>query len=276
MGTPRSRQRAGPAAILGRRRAGPAAILGRRRAQAIATRLGVSLREARQIAGLRQAEAAARADISQPRWSELERGLGHGATLGTWAVAASVVGGQLAAFLERLPGADRPRDAEHLKRQAALIGLARAGDWTARPELAARFGDARPLSIDVALVRSVRAEAVAVEVWDWFDDVGASFRGLGTKVLLLKQLLDGEQPDIEWRVRGLFVIRGTRRNRMLVAHLRALFEARFGGSSAHWLEALSRPRAALPEADGMLWSDGSGVLHPVRRGPWGRRARIEP
>jgi transcriptional regulator with XRE-family HTH domain len=248
------------------RRASPAAIFGRRRAQAIATRLGVALREARQVAGLRQVEAATRADISQPRWSELERGLGHGATLATWAVAASVVGEQLAAFLERMPGADRPRDAEHLRRQAALIELARSGGWTARPELAARFGDARPLSIDVALVRSPRAEAVAVEVWDWFDDVGASFRGLASKALLLTQVLQNERPGIDWRVRGLFVVRGTRRNRMLVGQLRGLFEARFGGSSLHWQLALTRPDAVLPEGDGMLWSDASGAIHPVRRG----------
>jgi hypothetical protein len=82
------------------RRAGPSAIAGRRRAQAVAERLGSALLDARHAAGLTQQQASAAAGLSQPRYSELERGLGSGASLETWAVAAAVVGEQLAAFLE--------------------------------------------------------------------------------------------------------------------------------------------------------------------------------
>jgi hypothetical protein len=119
----------------------------------------------------------------------------------------------------------------------------------------------------VALVRSATREAVAVEVWDWFDDVGAAFRGLASKVLLLTQLLRDEQPGIEWRVRGLFIIRGTHRNRRLVTDLGGLFGARFGGSSLRWHAALRRQDIAMPAADGMLWSHADGRLIAARLRP---------
>lgn len=153
-------------------------MIGRRRADAVATRLGTALRDGRLSAGASQAEAAGRAGISQQRWSDLERGLGKGASLETWAVAAAAVGSQLAAFLENLPGADRPRDIEHLRRQNALVELAAPGGWRGHPELAVDPIAPRSRSIDVALLRAARREAVAAEIWDWFADVGEAFRGL--------------------------------------------------------------------------------------------------
>src|SRR5689334_20119721 len=58
----------------------------------LASRLGSGLREARLMTGRGQTEAAARAGLSQPRYSELERGKGAGATIGTWVRAADAVG----------------------------------------------------------------------------------------------------------------------------------------------------------------------------------------
>src|SRR4051812_3495832 len=171
------------------RRAGTNAMRGRRRASAVATRLGVALRDARRATGMSQAEAAIAAGISQPRWSELERGLGANASLATWAAAAAAVGEQLVSFLERAPGATPPRDMEHLRRQAALIEAARAGVWHALPEFALDAGALRSRSVDVALVRSSRREAILAEIWDWFDDVGASLRSLdGKREALLERL----------------------------------------------------------------------------------------
>jgi transcriptional regulator with XRE-family HTH domain len=155
------------------RRAGGAAIAGRRRAQTLVTRLGVALRDARIATGITQAQAGSRCGLSQTRYGELERGLGSGASLETWAVAAATVGETLAAFLERAPGAAPPRDMEHLRRQNALVEIAASGGWTALPELAIDRGERRSRSIDVALVRHPTREAIAVEIWDWLDDVGA-------------------------------------------------------------------------------------------------------
>lgn len=218
--------------------------------------------------GIKQRQAADRSGISQPRWSELERGRGANATIETWAIAASAVGLQLASFLEGVPGAHRPRDMEHLLRQNALVELAAPGGWRALPELAVDTSP-RSRSIDVALIRLERREAVAAEIWDWFDDVGHAFRSHDAKKQLLIERLEREyQGNSPWRVRGLFVVRDTSRNRLLVRELGSLFASRFSGDPGGWLAALAAPDRLLPEADGLLWSDSRQELHRSRlRGP---------
>lgn len=238
-------------------------MIGRRRADAVATRLGTALRDGRVGAGERQADAGDRVGISQQRWSELERGLGNGASLETWAIAATAVGSQLAAFLEHLPGADRPRDIEHLRRQNALVEFAAAGGWRGHPELAVDPITPRSRSIDVALLRTARREAIAAEIWDWFADVGEAYRGLDAKRALLARRLTREG-DEQWRVRGLLIVRGTKRNRQLVRELAALFAGRFPARAADWLACLRDPANAMPADDGLLWSDRDGRVHASR------------
>jgi transcriptional regulator with XRE-family HTH domain len=242
---------------------------GRRRAADVAARLGVALRDARRSAGLRQADVAERAGLSQPRVSELERGKGTRSSLQTWGEVAAAVGEQLVGFLERAPGASLPRDIEHLRRQAALIDRAKPGGWTALPELAVDMASTRSRSIDVALVRSTRREAVVAEIWDWFDDVGAGLRSLDGKREAIRARLerDGGSGSQPWRVRCLYVVRQTRRNQQLLADLRALFAARFPASSTAWLRALGDPDAAMPHGHGLLWSRSSGALDSSRLGP---------
>lgn len=262
---------ANDAAAMGRpnrgRRTGAHTRRGLRRADAISTRLGTGLREGRLIDGSTQQLAADRSGISQPRWSELERGLGRSASIETWALAAAAVGLQLAAFLEGGPGADRPRDFEYLRRQDALVRFAARSGWAALPELAIDPSP-RSRSIEVVLVRLNAREAIAAEIWDWFDDVGAAFRGLDAKTRLLRARLEREHPgDQPWKVRGLFVVRGTRRNRLLLQEVAALFAARFPGSSKDWLCALADPNCAVSDADGVCWGDASGQLQAVRLRP---------
>lgn len=228
------------------------------------------------MSGRTQAEVADRAGVSQGLISLLERGRGTTASIETWACIAAAVGEHFVGFLELAPGATAPRDIEHLRRQSALIELARGGRWTALPELAIDPTVARSRAIDVALVRSVTREAVAVEVWDWFDDVGAALRGLDAKRSMLEARLMAEAaiesaPGLGWRVRGLFVVRDTRRNRALVAELRPLFSARFTGLAIGWLQALVQPSTPMPDGHGFLWSDRAGTrLHPARLGRGGR------
>jgi transcriptional regulator with XRE-family HTH domain len=241
-------------------RTGSHARRGRLRADTLANRLATAIREGRLIEGVTQLEAANRGGISQPRWSELERGLGAGASIETWSIAAAAVGSQLAAFLEGAPGAERPRDIEHARRQSALIEFAASGGWRALPELAVDPA-VRSRSIDVALVRELRREAAPFEIWDWFDDIGASFRGLDAKTHLLGERLKRDPQmvsDQSWRIAGCFVVRDTARNRRLVAELRPLFVARFPGSSSAWLHALRDPAAPMPGEDALLWSDRGG------------------
>jgi len=208
--------------------------------------------------------------MSQPFISHLERGRGTAASIETWSCVAAAVGEQYVGFLERAPGAGQPRDLEHLRRQSALVEIARTGGWTALPELAIDPGSTRSRSIDVALVRRIRGEAVVAEIWDWFDDVGAGMRSLDAKTATLATRLAVEPlPTGTWRVRGLYVVRDTRRNRALVGELRPLFAARFPGSSVAWLAALGDAERPVPEADGLLWSDSSGAA--LRASRFGQR-----
>jgi transcriptional regulator with XRE-family HTH domain len=246
------------------RRAGAQARVGRVRARQIALRLGVGLREARIGAGMTQAQVGDRAALSQTLISDLETGHGQGASIETWAMVAAAVGEQLAAFLERAPGASLPRDIEHVRRQNAVIKIATPGGWAPMPEFRLDQDARWSRSIDVALVRRATAEAVVVEIWNWFDDVGGALRGLDGKVAALRDHLD---PSVEWTVRGLFVVRDTRRNRQLVTELGPVFGARFPGNARTWLRALTDPAQRLPEGDGLLWSDRAGTSLRASRLP---------
>ncbi len=252
------------AANLTRRRDTPTLVAGRARARHLGARLGTALRDARSAAGLTQAQAAHRARLSQPRWSELERGEGSNAPLAVWTLAAGAIGEQLAAFLEHSPGSSLPRDIEHLRRQNAVIELARAGSWEARPEVPVEVGP-RGRVVDVLLARPRRREAAVVEVWDLLLDVGDAFRTFDQKLAAVSRNLSG------WRVTGCWVLRGTHRNRRLLRELGALMEARFPASGRSWIAALRDPEAPLPDSAGLLWTDAGGTR--LRGWTPGRRAR---
>ena len=232
----------------------------RERSKYVARRLGIGLRDGRITAGLLQREVASRAGVSQPEIAKLEGGHGTDTGIDTWAACGAAVGLQLAAFFEATPGADLPRDIEHLKRQNLVIATAAAGGWRAEPE-AALLGDGpRPRSIDVLLTRAARHEAAVVEIWDLLLDGGAAMRGLETKVLATTGRLGQD-----WHVEGLLLVRGTQRNRGLVGSLAALFAARYPASSHAWLRALREGDAALPQAAGLAWTDVKGErLLPAR------------
>jgi transcriptional regulator with XRE-family HTH domain len=248
----------------GQRRATRQQHLGRARAGDIAHRLGRALRDQRQAVGLRQVDVAARAGLSQSEIARLEAGRGATTSVSTWAVCAAAVGLQLAGFIERAPGTDLPRDLQHLRHQDTVVAAATAGGWHAEPEAALADDGPRPRSIDVLLTREERREAAVVEVWDLLLDGGAAMRGLTAKVRATSERL-GE----DWSVHGLLVIRGTRRNRRLVAAFASLFAARFPASSDRWLAALRDPDTKLPAGDGLAWTniEGSRLLAARRRRP---------
>jgi transcriptional regulator with XRE-family HTH domain len=235
------------------RRATAAQRTGRSRATAVARRVGTGLREARLAAGLRQRDVAERAGVSQSYLSDLERGHETGASLEALASVAAALGAQLAAFVEAQPGAQAPRDLEHLRRQAMLIDLAGRGGWRSSPEHAVAHMP-HPRSVDVLLTRAARREAVVSEVWDWLPDGGEAIRGLDLKTLAVRDRLGAG-----WRVQGLLLLRRTSRNRALVRAIAPLIEARYPASSASWLRALTDPGAAMPNADGFVWTSVDGT-----------------
>lgn len=225
-------------------------------------RIGAALKDARLALHLRQRDAARQAGITQAHWSRLERGIEPGVSITTLAACAAAVHTRLAAFVERQSGADLPRDIEHLRRQQAIINLARSGAWEATPGSPLPGAGPRPRSIDVLLVRPARREAAVTEVWDLLLDVGEAMRGLDAKVLAVRERLG---PG--WSVEGLLVVRATRRNRALVAQLRGLFAAHYPASSVRWLQALGRPDTAMPAGPGFTWTSSTGDrIFPARLG----------
>ncbi len=167
---------------------------------------------------------------------------------------------QLAAFIEAQPGADLPHDIEHLRRQALVVELSRAGGWAATPEAAVAGDSPRPRSIDVLLEREAHREVAVVEIWDLILDGGAAMRGLEAKVAATRGRLGSE-----WWIEGLLVVRGTHRNRRLVRELAGLFAARYPASSRAWLGALTNPGRPMPHAAGFAWTDVGGTrLMPAR------------
>jgi hypothetical protein len=96
------------------------------------------------------------------------------ACLETLASCAAAVHTQLAAFLEAAPGADLPRDVEHLRRQQLVVTFAESGGWTTRPERAIDPGASRSRSIDVELERAARRQIAVVEIVDLLTDGGCA------------------------------------------------------------------------------------------------------
>lgn len=79
-------------------------------------------------------------------------------------------------------------------------------------------------------------------------------RGLEGKVAAVRERLGSG-----WNVQGLLLVRGTHRNRRLVADLRSLFAARYPASSDAWLRSLTDPDAPLPDAGALAWTDVAGT-----------------
>jgi hypothetical protein len=63
---------------------------------------------------------------------------------------------------------------------------------------------------------------------------------------------------VAWTVRGLLVLRATRRNRSIVRSAAGVFAARFPGRSRAWIAALGSREAAMPDGDGLVWTTVRG------------------
>src|SRR5204863_1637874 len=114
--------------------------------------------------------------------SMLERGVASQVTVETLAAVALAVNRRLAVFIEAVPGADHPRDMQHLRRQALVIEYAEPGGWRATAERLIDPAAPRSRSIDVLLERPERREVAVVEIVDLIADGGATIRGLSNKV----------------------------------------------------------------------------------------------
>ncbi len=185
-------------------------------------------------------------------------------TLAAWNRAGRAVGSRLKAYLQEVSAADTPRDAVHLRSQELVIRTAAAGGWRALPEEPIDRDVGRSRSADVLLERLL--EYALVEIWDWFDDVGAAGRQWrrrldGVERYAIARMAGDEVP----RTSAAWIVRATQRNRRLVSEHRHFFRALLPGSGTDWLRALTTPGAPMPAAPALLWVTVKGDrLYPPR------------
>jgi transcriptional regulator with XRE-family HTH domain len=258
-----------PDRIRRRSRRTPTQVAADRRADEVATYLGRALRDARRTSRKTQAEVSSIAGVSRSLISEMERGHGASVSLTVWTRVARATGSDLRAYLEQATATDQPRDAVHLRAQELIVRTAAKGGWRAQPERAIDLDPAHSRAADVVLTRG--DELALVEVFDWLEDVGDAFRSWDRRLATVESRAIALAPPgtdaTSLRASGIWVLRATRTNRRLVAAHRALFQARFPGSGAAWLRALTELRYPMPQTPALLWTTVAGDrLFPARLG----------
>jgi transcriptional regulator with XRE-family HTH domain len=249
-------------------------------AEQLAAALGKALRDARRRAGLSQADTGRRSALAQTAISRMELGAATSMSLRSWSRVAHVLGTDLRAYLAHRSATDAPRDSVHLRTQELLARTAEGGSWRSIPEFAIDDAARGSRSLDLWLerrdARGQGIEVAAIEVMDWFDDVGARFRDWDRRLERVRQLaiatrtIEGDHGSVQARVSGCWVVRATTRNRQLLRDHATLFDARFPGSGGSWLEALASS-AAMPVEPAILWVSVDGTrLFPRQRTVRGR------
>ena len=226
----------------------------------LAAALGRAVRAARRQAGRTQAHVGNLAGVAQSTVSDAELGRTASLSLATWGRLAAAVGSDLHAYLSQASTTDLPRDHAHLRAQELVLRTAAGGGWTGRPEEMLDVNTTGSRAADVVLRRG--GEVALVEVWDWFEDVGAAIRSWDRRLARLEQTATASHPMDTGRpvarACGCWVVRATRRNRLLVGEHRAFFRARFGIAGASWLAALRSRATIMPDAPAMLWISVNG------------------
>ena len=210
-----------------------------------------------------QAALALSAGISRARLAELEVGQGGGAPLESWFSIAQALGRYLKFEFARDPLSELV-DAGHLAMQELVISVAKAAGWEVQFEARSRAWESNR-SIDVRLIDRAKRRIVIVECWNTFGDLGAAARSSNHKVRDEEQHAVAIAGDGEPFAVGLvWVMRDTKANRELIARYAGVFGSRLPGSSARWLEAITR-RFSPPAEPGLIWCDTSATrLYPRR------------
>lgn len=227
-------------------------------------RLGAEIRAARLRRRLTQARLGARVGLSQSAVSRAERGLGGGLTLDAWQRIAAALCIPLRVTLQRDPQGNTA-DAGHLAMQELVLRTGRAAGYRGLVELPTK--PAEPWrSIDVALIDDEHRRIVVIECWNTIGDVGAAARTSARKQAEAEAIATARWGEAPHYVGLCWVVRATARNRALVARYPEVLAARFPGSSAGWLRALTSGTEPPPGA-GLVWSSADGS----RLTAWRRR-----
>ncbi len=227
------------------------------------------IRDTRRQAGLTQQAVADRGGVSRSAVAGLETTRDGRTTLSLLNRVATALDTELRAYLEGATAAGQPRDLVHLRHQELVMREAAKGGWRAVPEAALDREARTSRAVDVLLHR--HREWAICEVCDWFDDVGGTLRDWDRRLEALGRLAISRTAPTDLategpRVGGCWVVRATRRNRRLVSEHRGIFRARFPGSAAAWIAALTTA-APMPAEAALIWVSVDGTrLFPSRLG----------
>jgi len=249
-----------------RRRDPEARSEGARLARAIAISLGREIHAARRRRQLTQSGLGARVGAHQTAISRIERGLGSQVPLETWVALGVALGRPFAASLSKpIASAAEPRDAGHLAIQEHVLALARSTGRTATFELPTRPGDPAR-SIDVGIRDDTHRCLIVAEAWNTFGDLGAAVRARHRKLAEAAGLAVAIGDDLgAYRVAGVWVVRASATNRVLLARYPNIIDDAFPGSSAAWVTTLEGQQPA-PLGSGLVWWDPStSTLRPRRK-----------
>jgi transcriptional regulator with XRE-family HTH domain len=229
-------------------------------------RLGAELRASRRRRRMTQRDVGDLVGLAQTTVSAAELGRGGGLAMDTWQRLGMAVGRPLRVDLPRDPE-EEPVDAGHLAIQELVLRTARAAGYARRFELATRPADPSR-SADVGLINSRERQLVLIECVNTLGNLGDAARSSERKRAEADQLAAGmgrpEEGVGPYRVGVCWVMRDVRRNRELTRRYPEIFAARFPGSSARWLRALTTG-SAPPAEPGLIWCDARATRLFARR-----------
>jgi len=216
--------------------------------------LGGDIRRARLRRRLTQAHLGGRTGLSRMAISRAERGFGGGLTLDAWQRIGIALGMPVVVTFRRDHLAET-RDGPHLAMQELALRLGHAAGYTGTFELPTKpLEPAR--SIDVGLLDDRHRRVIIDECWNTFGDVGAAARSSDRKVAEAEAFATARWGEEAHQVALVWTVRATAANRALVARYPAVFAARFPGSSAGWVAALTTG-ATPPKEAGLVWCDAA-------------------
>jgi transcriptional regulator with XRE-family HTH domain len=231
--------------------------IGAREANAIAANLGRDLRGTRIRRRLTQAKLGDKVSLSQAEISALEAGLGGRTSIETWVAIGIALDRPIAIGFGRDVVDPLPNGTGHLAAQELALRLATNGGWRGRFEASSRPFDPT-YSTDVRLERD-GGPVVLIEIWNRLDDLGAAARSSDRKLADVARSAGAA-------VASCWLLVDTAANRAIVRRYPAIFRARFGGSSAHWIRVITSG-APCPLQPGIAWIDvRSGKLRELRLG----------
>jgi DNA-binding XRE family transcriptional regulator len=251
-------------AMTARRRTALAVEAERANAAQLAT-VGADVRRARLRRRLTQTQLGARTGLSRMAISRAERGHGGGMTLDAWQRIGIALGMPVFLNLRRDHLAET-RDAAHLAMQELALRLGRAAGYEGTFELPTKPLD--PVrSIDVGLIDDRRRRIIVDECWNTFGDIGAAARSSDRKAAEAEAFATARWGEEPHQVGLVWTVRATAANRALIGRYPEVFAARFPGSSAGWVAALTQG-APAPKEPGLIWCDVATTrLFPWRRSP---------